>query len=277
VGADIYDKRFEDELSHLLRLWDVVSLMSPDTIHTFGLGIAKRILRNTTQLVKHFAPVPGTLSARTKILYRDGLLKELDQRMQCDDLTWVLSSTGGWIRRVYKSIRAFTNVTAKEYQYAVQKLLIVLGPADCAFLPEYIAKPLRKVLMMLSDMLLLASFNSWKKPEFNLASYVSENFSLEYREVFYRYAGTTKRKKKRAIIDKCTFNKLHNISHISTKALELGVMLHTDTQRGEEGMRDIKTAYAHTQRRKDDSTEYQMLFYMSMKTLIDKAFAHFYT
>ena len=54
-------------------------------------------------------------------------------------------------------------------------------------------------------------------------------------------------------------------------------MLHTDTQRGEEGMRDIKTAYAQTQRRKDDSTEYQMLFYMSMKTLIDKAFAHFYT
>jgi hypothetical protein len=162
VNAAIYDRRFEKpEFRPLLRLWDVVSLTNPDTIHTIGLGLAKRMLKNTVVLVKHFAPVPGDMPVRQRSVYRDGVLKELDRRLQCDDLAWIISSTSGSsIRRVYKSIRSFTNVTAKEYQFAIQKLLFAIGPGveDCVILPEYIATPFRKVLMRLSDLLLLASF-----------------------------------------------------------------------------------------------------------------------
>jgi hypothetical protein len=109
------------------------------------------------------------------------------------------------------------------------------------------------------------------KEEFRLAVDTCDKFSSEYREVFYRYAGTSKKKKKRVIIDQCTTNKLHNVSHVAWKCVDTGVMLHTDTQRGEEGMRDVKGAYSHTQRRNDDSTEYQMLFYMSRRQYVLRA------
>ena len=54
-------------------------------------------------------------------------------------------------------------MTAKEYQYAVQKLLFVLGPGDVPskLLPKEIADPFRRLLMMLNDLLMYSSFMEW--------------------------------------------------------------------------------------------------------------------
>jgi hypothetical protein len=73
---------------------------------------------------------------------------------------------------------------------------------------------------------------------------ICDHFGGIYREVFYRYAGTSKKKGKKVIIDRCTFNKGHNVSHISRDAERLGVMLHADTSSGEAAMTDLKVKFS---------------------------------
>jgi hypothetical protein len=162
------------DYKHLLRLHDVVSMSSFDTIHTIGLGIAKRVLKHVLVLIKHFGVVPERTPIRQRPLIRDKLIKELDRRMQSDDLTYLVSPiSGNCIRKVSKSLRSFTNLTAKEYQFAIQKLLLSIGPGEVpsSILPEFVASDLRKVLMMISDLLLLGSFSEWGWTEFELVCF----------------------------------------------------------------------------------------------------------
>jgi hypothetical protein len=71
-----------------------------------------------------------------------------------------------------------------------------------------------------------------------------------------------------ADIDTSRFPKLHNVSHCASDSLELGIPLFNDTTNGEKGMALVKRAYRQTQRRHDDSTDYQMLFYLSFGKFI---------
>jgi hypothetical protein len=146
-------------------------MSSFDTIHTIGLGIAKRVLKHVVVLIKHFGVVPHGVSIRQRPMIRDKLIKELDRRMQSDELTYLVSPiSGNCVRKVSKSLRSFTNLTAKEYQYALQKLLLCLGPGEVpsSLLPEFIASELRKVLMMIVDLLLLGNLSEWGRGEFKL-------------------------------------------------------------------------------------------------------------
>jgi hypothetical protein len=138
-----------------------------DTIHTLGLGLAKRIISRTIPLLQTYGELGdktrGSTKKNVKSL-RDDLVKVVDERMQADSLMWMQSETSGEIiRSVSKSIKRFANMTAKEYQYALQKLLFVLGPGDVPskLLPTDVADPLRRLLMMLNDMLMLSSFTEW--------------------------------------------------------------------------------------------------------------------
>ncbi len=88
--------------------------------------------------------------------------------------------------------------------------------------------------------------------------------------MFYRYAGNAKKGKKRVVIDKCTFNKGHNISHLSRDGCRNGIMLFTDTSTGEAGMSGLKNAWRHTQRRLDSSNDAQILFYIGINRLINE-------
>jgi hypothetical protein len=173
VGADIHNPLFEKTLRHLCRLHDCQSMMCFDTIHSFGLGHCKRIIDHCVTLVKHYGLCPPGTPSRKRAKVRDNLIKELDSRMKSDEFTFMVSAvSGNNVRKVSKTLRAFTNLTAKEYQFAAQKLLFALGSGEggCSLLPEFIAAPVRKVLMMISDFLLIASMGSWNDQVFKQVS-----------------------------------------------------------------------------------------------------------
>jgi hypothetical protein len=96
-----------------------------------------------------------------------------------------------------KSLRNFTNLTAKEYQYAMQKLLFCIGPGSVAssLLPEAIAVPLRGLLMKCSDMLLYGSMHHWDEEVYGKSLHVCDSIGMVYKEVFFRPASYKKNDK----------------------------------------------------------------------------------
>jgi hypothetical protein len=98
-----------------------------------------------------------------------------------------------------QSLRNFTNLTAKEYQFAVQKLLFCVGPGTvpCSLLPEHIATPLRKLLMMTSDLLMFSSLDNWSGEMFRQVIRIGDQIGPVYKEVFFRPASYKKKDKVR--------------------------------------------------------------------------------
>jgi hypothetical protein len=152
-------------LRHVLRSSAVFDKSYFDTIHTIGLGLAKRIISRTVPLVQTCGEIGNHHTTKKSVkALRDDLVSVIDKRLQGDCFAWMVSETSGvTIRTISKLIKRFANMTAKEYQYALQKLLFVLGPGDVnsKLLPKSVADPFRRLLMMLSDLLLLSSFVEW--------------------------------------------------------------------------------------------------------------------
>jgi hypothetical protein len=289
---------YADKLRHVLRQGAVFDKSYFDTIHTIGLGLAKRIIAKTVPLLQTYGEIGDTNEAKKKIKsLRDNLVSLVDERLQGDSLTWMQSETSGTlIRSVSKSIKRFANMTAKEYQYAVQKLLFVLGPGDVPskLLPKEIADPFRRLLMMLNDLLMYSSFMEWdltghlrvrlSMSRLRMICFTEElflytlqvaeickNLSDTYINVFRRISVFRKKKNGKLIevdIDTCRFPKLHNISHCERDSIELGIPVFNDTTNGERGMPLVRQAFKHTQRRNDDSTDFQILFYVSYSKIL---------
>ena len=177
----------------LLRLSYLVDTLCFDIIHTFGNGICKRVINNVMELMK-------LLSA--------GAFKrlhiEINRRMQSVEFLWGVSpSSGTPIRAVYKDLVGFKNLRCKEYQYAVQKLLVALGHGDeCEFFPAAAALAVRKLLMSLSNALLIISRDNFED-EAALEEFKTCVMELgELHETAFRD------------VDTSLYFKIHNISHL---------------------------------------------------------------
>ena len=101
VNAIIYNEVF-GTLRHVLRLGAVIPKMAFDVIHTFGLGICKRVLEQVYDLVLAYGLVPDHIRPSKRKRHLEGLVKKVDARMRADCFNWMRSSRSEtYIRKVF--------------------------------------------------------------------------------------------------------------------------------------------------------------------------------
>jgi len=187
----------------------------------------------------------------------------LNNRLQSDAFLWAVNSRGEFIRPVYKDLENLKCITAKEYQFAAQKILFALGPGEeeigSNFEDIEIENKLRSLLMDITELLSLVSKSDLNVEEQKVVDIVCTQVGRKFHEVFVKIEKSSQ------------FPKLHNVSHMLQIAKRLGAPYFTDASRGEKHMRLLTQGFKRTNRQRNHTSDQQILMIQSKGKLLENA------